>query len=96
VTSLYAADSAPPKVSILGDNPAYVSESLWGAYRDQEASCSDGFEGNLGLKKGNLAAIDMKVPGTYRLPYTCQNARGVIGYAHRMVIVEEANGENVC
>jgi hypothetical protein len=82
-------------LTVLGDNPVYVSDDLWGTFNDQEAACYDPIDGHLGMKKGDFSSVDMKIPGTYRVTYKCQNLRGIIGYATRMIIVEKANGKHV-
>lgn len=93
VTGISGADSTPPTITILGNNPAQIEVGT--TYNDLGATVTDNVDTNLGiqLKLGTTTvdqiSIDTTLPETYTIIYSATDQAGNTGEATRTIIVSE-------
>ena len=73
----------PPVITVFGLNPVYVP--VLDAYSDDGATCVDGVDGNLTIEP--KSDVDIAVPGTYTVTYSCIDSDGNKATATRTVFV---------
>jgi hypothetical protein len=68
-------DTDAPIITLIGESTVYVEASTSSAYSDQGANCHDYTDGPVvPTISGNV--VNMRVPGTYTIQYTCKDASG--------------------
>ena len=76
-----------PTISILGDNPTYISEGEQ-PYTDAGATCVD-HSGKSLTPVVVSSSVNMLVPGTYAVSYSCTDDIGKKSSADRTIIVQD-------
>ena len=88
-TDVFKLDNTIPVITILGDNPKYVSSGT--TYSDAGATASDNIDGNI---TGNISAtstVNTNLAGTYTVKYNVTDSVGnVASEAIRTVVVLDA------
>ncbi len=77
-----------PTITVLGDNPAEVTEG--DAYTDAGASASDAEDGDLSASVVTTGSVDTSTVGTYTLTYTVTDSGGLTATTTRSVTVVAA------
>jgi len=78
-------DTAPPVITVTGDNPVTVEKGS--TYTDAGATASDNVDGDLTSDIVITGTVDTSVAGTYTLTYSVTDAAGNTGTATRTVNV---------
>lgn len=71
------ADTTPPVITLLGDNPMPVE--LGGSYVEPGATATDDRDGDLSANITVTGTVDANTPGTYTLDYNVTDAAGNAG-----------------
>ena len=87
------ADTTPPVITVLGNNPFSVP---WGgSYSDSGATAFDAGE-NASVHVATVNPVDPSVPGVYSVTYTAQDSTGNSTNTNRLVnVIMANNGNNV-
>ena len=85
-----APDTTPPVITVLGDNPATVTQGE--TYIDAGATARDDRDGDITHKIQTVGTVDTQTVGSYTITYTVSDAAGNAASATRTVIVEKGNG----
>lgn len=87
-TPAAVADTSPPEITLLGDNPQTVEAAS--AYTELGAAATDDIDGDLTdeilIDAGD---VDTGVPGEYAVVYSVRDAAGNVATAIRTVTVED-------
>lgn len=81
------ADTEPPTLTVLGDNPATVE--CGSTYSDAGATAEDICSGNLDDSIITTSDVDDGTPGTYTVRYDIADAAGNAATASRTVLVQD-------
>jgi subtilisin family serine protease len=81
------ADTAPPVITLLGDNP--TNNQFGQDYQEFGATALDETDGNLTSEIVITGSVDVNVSGTYVLTYTVSDSSGNVASETRDVIVGE-------
>ncbi|MEI6886649.1 MAG: fibronectin type III domain-containing protein [bacterium] len=85
---IYYEDRELPVITLLGDNPLYLTVSSSGQYTDPGATASDTFSGNLSSDiQIDDEEVNIAVAGTYHVTFIVFDQSGNKGEALRTVIV---------
>ena len=83
-------DRTAPTITILGEQPGLTSTG--DAYRDLGATCADSIDGDLTGAVVTSSDVDISVPGSYTVTYTCADSAGNSAGATRTVTVADPAG----
>ncbi|HPO14083.1 MAG TPA: DUF5011 domain-containing protein [Candidatus Hydrogenedentes bacterium] len=83
--SVHVADTLPPIISLMGDNP--MTWELGEAFVDPGATALDSFEGDVSSRILVTGVVDSDHAGAYTLTYTASDMSGNAGFTTRLVNV---------
>ena len=85
------ADTTPPVITILGDNP--LNLQIGSTFSDPGATAQDYVDGNVSAAIQTTSNVNTAVVGTYLLTYNVSDTAGNAATASRTVIVTDSNME---
>ncbi len=85
IRTVQVVDTAPPALTILGENPASVQ--CGSTYSDAGATASDACAGDLTTAIGSVSTVNLSVPGSYTVTYNASDPSGNTASTTRTVQV---------
>jgi len=91
--TFHVVDMAAPVVSLIGNSVETFEASRDVEYTDQGAKCNDYVDGDISHNvevSGEI--VNMKIPGTYKLQYDCQDNNGNMAQRmFRSIVIEDTS-----